>query len=73
MKLVNTSLSPSGHRPSGQGPGSALVIARVGLTLLLGCARWGVCKVGGVQGGAVGVSLTPVGVLLVVAVVRSLR
>ena len=34
----------------------------------VGGARWGVCKVGGV-----GVSLTPVGVLLVVAVVGSLR
>ena len=77
MRLVNISLSPSGQKPSGQGPGRALAIARMGLMLLLGCARWGcarwgvhggVCKVGGV-----GVSLTPVGVLLVVAVVSSPR
>ena len=63
MKLVNISLSPSGQKPSGQGPGRALAIARMGLMLLLGCARWGVCKVGvckvgsvqggGVQGGGV--------------------
>ena len=46
VKLVNISLSLSGQRPSGQGPGRALAIARVGLMLLLGCARWGVCKVG---------------------------
>ena len=73
VKLVNISLSPSGQKPSGQGPGRALAIARMGLMLLLGCARWGVCKVGVCKVGGVGVSLTPVGVLLVVAVVSSPR